>query len=244
MLSIVYATQVYILRSSGVRAKYSLSMSPSIRFLITTGLGRNRARNCCVTCEHKKHSNTYYTFRFYCHCTCITIISFKCDIGSYNIAINVLNVLTQVSVKLTSATRTLCCIFFLDFIMRTIAASISCFLSSSTFCRVSFLSGSDSPCLAATAEIKGLNLFNKTFYIDNTRKQEFETCIFHTRLDLHTVQFGSKLIIDCKHMPILYFLGFRFFSKNSLSGLSTGQRLQCSHKFPLWDVCLLLYLLY
>lgn len=51
---------------------------------------------------------------------------------------------------LTSATRTLCCIFFLDFIIRTMAASISCFLSSSTFCRVSFLSGSDSPCLAAT----------------------------------------------------------------------------------------------
>ncbi len=51
----------------------------------------------------------------------------------------------------TSATRTLCCIFFLDFMIRTIAASISCFRSSSTFCRVSFLSGSDSPCLAATA---------------------------------------------------------------------------------------------
>lgn len=51
---------------------------------------------------------------------------------------------------LTSATRTLCCIFFLDFMIRTMAASISCFLSSSTFCRVSFLSGSDSPCLAAT----------------------------------------------------------------------------------------------
>lgn len=54
----------------------------------------------------------------------------------------------------TSATRTLCCIFFLDFMIRTIAASISCFLSSSTFCRVSFLSGSDSPCLAATAEMR------------------------------------------------------------------------------------------
>ena len=50
----------------------------------------------------------------------------------------------------TSATRTLCCIFFLDFMMRTMAASISCLRSSSTFCRVSFLSGSDSPCLAAT----------------------------------------------------------------------------------------------
>lgn len=92
---------MYTLRSSGVRAKYSLSISPSIRFLITTGLGKNRAFSCWVT----------------------------------------------------SATKTLCCIFFLDFIIRTIAASISCFLSSSTFCLVSFLSGSDSPCLAATVWI-------------------------------------------------------------------------------------------
>lgn len=38
---------------------------------------------------------------------------------------------------------------FLSFIMRTIAASISCFLSSSTLLRVSLLSGSDSP-FAAT----------------------------------------------------------------------------------------------
>lgn len=68
--------------------------------------------------------------------------------------------------------------------------------------------------------------------------------VFPTSLDLHTVQFGSKLIIDCEHVPILYFLGFRFLGKNSLSGLSTGQRLQCSHKFSFWDVCLLLYLLY
>lgn len=68
--------------------------------------------------------------------------------------------------------------------------------------------------------------------------------IFRTSLDFHTVQFGSKLIIDCKHMPVLYFLGFGFLGKNSLSGLSTGQGLQCSHEFPLWDVCLLLYLLY
>lgn len=34
-------------------------MSPSIRFLITTGLGRNRARNCCVTCEDTKHSDMW-----------------------------------------------------------------------------------------------------------------------------------------------------------------------------------------
>lgn len=31
-------------------------MSPSMRFLMTTGLGRNRARNCCVTCGDTKHS--------------------------------------------------------------------------------------------------------------------------------------------------------------------------------------------
>lgn len=47
--AIHYATYVYTLRSSGVRAKYSLSMSPSMRFLITTGLGRNRALSCWVT---------------------------------------------------------------------------------------------------------------------------------------------------------------------------------------------------
>lgn len=58
------------------------------------------------------------------------------------------------------------------------AASISCFLSSSTFCRVSFLSGSDSPCLAATAEIKVLNWFNNTVYIDDKKQQEFETWIW------------------------------------------------------------------
>lgn len=63
---------------------------------------------------------------------------------------------------LTSATSTLCCIFFLDFMMRTMAASISCFLSSSTFCRVSLRSGSDSPCLAATAG-DGFKEFVKRF---------------------------------------------------------------------------------
>lgn len=44
------------------------------------------------------------------------------------------------------------CIVFLAFIIRTMAASISCFRSSSTLERVSFLSGSDSP-LAATVWI-------------------------------------------------------------------------------------------
>lgn len=36
-------------RSSGVRARYSRSINPSIRFLIITGEGKNRARSCSVT---------------------------------------------------------------------------------------------------------------------------------------------------------------------------------------------------
>lgn len=35
--------------SSGVRAKYSRSIKPSIRFLIITGDGKNRPLNCSVT---------------------------------------------------------------------------------------------------------------------------------------------------------------------------------------------------
>ena len=50
---------------------------------------------------------------------------------------------------LTSATSTLCCRRFLAFMIRTMAASISCFLSSSTLFLVSLRSGSDSP-FAAT----------------------------------------------------------------------------------------------
>ncbi len=57
---------------------------------------------------------------------------------------------------LTSATRTLCCMRFRAFIILTMAASISCFLSSSTFVLVSFRSGSDSP-FAATVWIFTLN---------------------------------------------------------------------------------------
>lgn len=52
--------------------------------------------------------------------------------------------------KLTSETRLEWFILFRAFMIRTMAASISCFLSSSTLLRVSFLSGSDSP-LAVTA---------------------------------------------------------------------------------------------
>lgn len=212
--------------------------------------------------------------------------------------------------------------------MRTMAASISCFRSSSTFCRVSFLSGSDSPCLAATAEIKkkaavlggGNNslratpgkrhrggsrdrrpapqpaaprVLNKRVYgcilgswagpevksVAASAREHYEPrewrsdylndpvkfalvatfrgqavrrdsrssttrtrrtnnkaariqntdWMSHTSLDLHAVQFGSELIIDCKHVAVLYFLGLGLLGENSLSGLPTGQRLQGSH---------------
>lgn len=83
--------------SSGVLAKYSRSINPSIRFLITSGEGRNLDLSCSVT----------------------------------------------------SATRPECCIRFRAFMIRTMAASISCFRSSSTLLLVSFRSGSDSP-LAVT----------------------------------------------------------------------------------------------
>lgn len=131
---------MYTLRSSGVLAKYSLSISPSIRFLITTGLGRKRARSCWVTWTNtqkkkKKEEQKVTALK-------LLFIIWKNENGFY-----------KMDEFLTSATRTLCCIFFLDFMIRTMAASISCFLSSSTFCRVSFLSGSDSPCLAATGKI-------------------------------------------------------------------------------------------
>lgn len=76
---------------------------------------------------------------------------------------------------LTSATRTLCCIFFLDFMIRTMAASISCFLSSSTFCRVSFLSGSDSPCLAATGKIGYRNCITERKCPNSTSKNAMVT---------------------------------------------------------------------
>lgn len=57
------------------------------------------------------------------------------------------------------------------------------------------------------------------------------------------MQFGSKLVIDCKHMAVLDLLGLGLLGEDSLGGLPTGQRLQCSHQFPLRDVRLLLDLL-
>jgi len=57
--------------SSGVRVRYSLSISPSILFLIICGLGRNRARSCSVTWKQiikkKTHSIVYLPFHlFFC----------------------------------------------------------------------------------------------------------------------------------------------------------------------------------
>lgn len=53
---------------------------------------------------------------------------------------------------------------------------------------------------------------------------ELRTC-----LDLDTVQFGGKLVIDCKHVAVLNLFGLGLLGENSLCGLPTGQRLQCSH---------------
>lgn len=63
---------------------------------------------------------------------------------------------------------------------------------------------------------------------------------FHTCLDFDTVQFGGKLVVNCKHMAIFDLLGLWLLGENSLCWLPTGQRLQCSHQLPLWDVRLLL----
>ena len=64
-----------------------------------------------------------------------------------------------------------------------------------------------------------------------------------TCLDLDTVKFGGKLVVDCKHVAVLDLLGLWLLCENSLRGLPTGQRLQRSHQLPLWDVRLLLDLL-
>ena len=69
------------------------------------------------------------------------------------------------------------------------------------------------------------------------------TQTLHTCLYFDSVQFGSKLIIDCKHMAILYLLGLWLLGENSLCGFPTGQRLQRSHQLPLRNICLLLDLL-
>lgn len=124
---------------------YSLSISASMRFLTRAGLGRNRSRSCWVTWRHNAlNVRKWHSFQLRVSQNISVMGSGRGEI------------ITSVCYSLrnfwflTSASRTLCCIFFLDFIIRTMAASISCFLSSSNFCRVSFLSGSDSPCLVVT----------------------------------------------------------------------------------------------
>lgn len=64
-----------------------------------------------------------------------------------------------------------------------------------------------------------------------------------TCLDFDSVQFGCKLVIDCKHVPVLNLFAFWLLGKHSLRGLSTCQRLQCSYQLSLWDIRLLLDLL-
>lgn len=86
-----YATYVYTLRSSGVRAKYSLSMSPSMRFLITTGLGRNRALSCWVTCQETTNQNVSFQRKPRCSCrqminTCSPLPPEHCAASSFGIS--------------------------------------------------------------------------------------------------------------------------------------------------------------
>jgi len=116
---------MYTLRSSGVRARYSRSIRPSMRFLMNTGEGKKRDFNCDVTSE---------TSRLCC----------KTDENK----IKLTNVIKIVMMKIGRYDQ-LTAMRLRAFIMRTIAASISCFRSSSTLPRVSLRSGSDSP-LAAT----------------------------------------------------------------------------------------------
>lgn len=44
-----------------------------------------------------------------------------------------------------------------------------------------------------------------------------------TCLDLHTVKFGGKLVVDCKHVTILDLLRLGLLGENPLSGFPTGQ---------------------
>lgn len=115
-----YARYTYTFRSSGVRARYSRSMSPSIRFLMTTGDGKNLVRSCIVTSDTKQ--------------LCCNGKK-KCSHFQNTVARWEHGTLTVMRLR--------------DFMIRTIAASISCFRSSSTLLRVSLRSGSDSP-FAAT----------------------------------------------------------------------------------------------
>lgn len=110
---------------------------------------------------------------------------------------------------LTSATKTLCCIFFLDFIIRTIAASISCFLSSSTFCLVSFLSGSDSPCLAATKIKIKVCVRRNTLKIWLTRK--YNIIYYYSEKNPSQLEYTYKLTHNKQAFTLTSIIYFFFF---------------------------------
>lgn len=67
--------------------------------------------------------------------------------------------------------------------------------------------------------------------------------LHNTCLYFDSVQFGGKLVVDCKHMAAFDLFALGLFRENSLGGFPTGQRLQCPHQLPFWDVRLLLDLL-
>lgn len=70
-----------------------------------------------------------------------------------------------------------------------------------------------------------------------------EVCNGTICLDFDPVQFGGKLVVDCKHVSVLNLFALRLLGKHSLRGLSTRQRLQRSYQLPLRDIRLLLDLL-
>lgn len=65
------------------------------------------------------------------------------------------------------------------------------------------------------------------------------TCLY-----FDSVQFGSKLIVNCKHVAALDLLRLWLLGENSLRWLPTGQRLQRSHQLPFRNIRLLLDLLW
>lgn len=64
------------------------------------------------------------------------------------------------------------------------------------------------------------------------------TCLY-----FDSVQFGGKLIVDCKHVAVLDLLGLGLLGEDALGGLPASQRLQRSHQLPLRYIRLLLDLL-
>lgn len=105
-----------------------------------------------------------------------------------------------------------------DFIIRTIAASISCFLSSSTLLRVSFRSGSDSP-LAATVWI---------FTLKETETKIFFFKFYFTPQPQHNhkpVQFRNECIV---HFKLIGWFNFDVFLFLCIARLHQDQQPLCS----------------